>query len=205
MGSSYGGLFTLFALFHETALFQRYVLTSPAIGFDNGVTFTYEENHAASHRQLPVRLFMAIGELEETSGFQSFVNRLKSRNYDGLRLQSRILEGMGHSGEKAEGYTRGLQAVFERPSLNIDASILDQYVGVYQLSSGLKFTISIEQGRLSLLTPRSVQLGLHAETEADFYVKGRRFLIHFKKENAGRVTGFLAERYGSEDFMRRVN
>jgi len=37
MGSSFGGLFTLSALLNETELFQRYVLTSPALGWDNEV------------------------------------------------------------------------------------------------------------------------------------------------------------------------
>lgn len=32
MGSSFGGLFTLYALFHETALFDHYILTSPSVG-----------------------------------------------------------------------------------------------------------------------------------------------------------------------------
>ena len=79
MGSSYGGLFTLYAMLHETALFHRYVLTSPSLGWDNGITYTYEKNHADRNRQFPIRLFMAIGELEGVSGFQSFADRLKER------------------------------------------------------------------------------------------------------------------------------
>jgi predicted alpha/beta superfamily hydrolase len=205
MGSSYGGLFTLYAMFHETALFQRYVLTSPALGFDNGVTFTYEKNHAANNRRLPAKLFMAIGEFEEASGFQSFVDRLKSRNHDGLQLQSRILEGVGHSGGKAEGYTRGLQAVFARASLVLDSRVLEQYVGVYQRPSGAKVTILTEGGRLVARTGGNSQLTFQAETGADFYVKGQRLLIHFRKDNTGKVTGFQLERYGGEEFVSKVN
>lgn len=43
MGSSFGGLFTLYALFNETKLFQRYVLTSPAVGWANEGIYTFEK------------------------------------------------------------------------------------------------------------------------------------------------------------------
>ncbi len=205
IGSSYGGLFTLYAMFHETALFQRYVLTSPSLGWDNGITYTYEKNQADNKHPLPVRLFMAIGGLEGISGFQNFADRLKARNYEGLDLSTRILEGMGHSGSKAEGYTRGLQAVFARPSLTVDPSMLEQYVGMYQQNSGARMTISREDGRLVALTPDNVKRTLHAETERDFYVKGQFMFIHFKKDSAGKVVGFQVARFGGEEFVKKVN
>jgi len=205
IGSSYGGLFTLYALFHETALFPRYVLTSPSLGWDNGITYTFEKNRADKEHQLPVKLFMAIGELEGTSGFQNFADRLKARNYEGLEFQTRVLEGMGHSGSKAEGYSRGLQFVFARPSLTLESSVLDQYVGVYKRDSGPSVTLSKEDGHLVATTPDNAKLIFLAESDADFYVKGQRFLIHFKKDNAGKVAGFQAVRYGGEEFVKKVN
>ena len=205
MGSSYGGLFTLYALFHETALFHRYVLTSPSLGWDNGITSTYEKHLADKTNQLPVSLFMAIGELEGTSGFQKFVDQVKARNYEGLKFQTRVLEGMGHSGGKAEGYSRGLQAVFARASLTLDTSVLEQYVGLYQHPSGTKFTISTEDGRLIVRTSDNSKQTFLAETGTDFYARGQRLLIHFKKDSAGKVTGFMAERYGGEEFVSKVN
>jgi predicted alpha/beta superfamily hydrolase len=205
MGSSYGGLFTLYAMFHETATFQRYVLTSPALGFDNGVTYTYEKDYAARNRQLPAKLFMAIGGFEGVPEFQGFVDRLKTRNYDGLQLESRVLEGMGHSGGKAEGYTRGLQSVFSRPSLKLDPGVMDPYVGEYQHPSGMKINILTEHDQLVARVAKNGEIVLHAETEKDFYVKGQRLNIHFKKDDAGKVTGFQMERYGGGEFVQKVN
>jgi predicted alpha/beta superfamily hydrolase len=205
VGSSYGGLFTLYALFHETTLFQRYVLTSPALDFDNGVTSAYEKDYAAINHRLPVKLFMAVGGLEGTKEFLGFVDRLKTRKYEDLQLESRILEGMGHSGGKAEGYTRGLQAVFARPSLKLDPAVLDRYVGMYQQSSGATLMVSVDDGRLVVQAQKSSSVAFYAETETDFYVRGRRLLLHFKKDNTGKITGFLAERYGGEEFVRKVN
>jgi hypothetical protein len=192
-------------MFHETELFSRYVLTSPALGWDNGITFTYEKNRAEKEHQLPVKLFMAIGELEGTSDFQKFTDHLKTRNYEKLQLTTRVLEGMGHSGGKAEGYTRGLQAVFARPSLSVDRGVLDQYVGAYQLTPVTRLTISREDDHLVVLTPDNTKLRLHAETERDFYVKGQYLSIRFRKDNTGNVDGFQAERFRGSEFVRKVN
>jgi hypothetical protein len=204
MGSSFGGLFTLYALFHESKLFNRYVLTSPALGWDNEAIYTDEKKYADNESQFPVKLFMAVGELEEVSGFQKFVDRLKSRGYKGLDLQTRVLEGMGHSGGKAEGYTRGLQAVFARPSLILADNILDQYVGVYQFDPRFEIKISKEDGHLCAKTPDNNKIVVHAETESDFYVKGQFLFVHFRKDEAGKVNGFQLQRFGGEGFVKKI-
>ena len=80
------------------------------------VHFDDEKAYAKRKAQLPARLFMAVGGLEEVAGFQKFVSQLKARKYQGLSLQTRVLENSGHSGTKAAGYARGLQAVFARPA-----------------------------------------------------------------------------------------
>jgi len=68
-----------------------------------------------------VKLFIGVGGLEGSTvaGVEKFVAQLRSRGYKGLDLETKVLEGIGHSGSKAEGCTRGLQAVFARPSLTL--------------------------------------------------------------------------------------
>jgi hypothetical protein len=205
MGSSLGGLFTLYAMFHETGVFSRYVLTSPSLGWDNEIVYTYEKNYAEKNSQLPVKLFMAMGGLEGgTTGFQKFVDHLKVRNYKGLDLQTRILEGFGHSGSKAEGYARGLQAVFARPSLTVDPAILGSYVGKYQLNPEITIRILIENDRLVLLAPDSTKIALNAQTPQDFYVKGIYLFLSFQKNDAGKVTGLHAEQFEGRAFLKRL-
>jgi predicted alpha/beta superfamily hydrolase len=206
MGSSLGGLFTLYAMFNEPELFNRYVLTSPALGWDNEVIDTCEKAYADQKSELPVKLFMAVGGYEPgVPSFQKFVEHLKARNYKGLDLQTRILEGIGHSGSKAEGYARGLQAVFSRPSMEISPDILKQYVGTYRLGLGPSIKISMENGQLILHNPDNSTLVLHAESEKDFYVKGVYLFIHFKKNDTGQVTGFHAKQFSGEMDLNRVN
>jgi predicted alpha/beta superfamily hydrolase len=199
MGSSFGGLFTLYALFTETELFNRYVLTSPYIGWDNEVISFFEKNYAARRSGIPVRVYIAQGELEGgMHAFEKFVDRLRSRQYTGLNLRTKIIEAAGHSGAKAEGFTRGLQAVFERPALSLDPAVLDRYVGTYQVGAGIEVDISREADHLVLTTPDNSDVVLRAETEKDFYARGQFLTIHFKKDGTGKVTGFLLERYGGE-------
>ncbi len=204
MGSSFGGLFALYALFTETELFRRYVLTSPALGWANEGIYTFEKNYAAKTSRLSARLFMAVGELEDVAGFQKFVDQLKARNYQGFSLQTRVLENTGHSGTKAEGYTRGLQFVFARPSLKLEAAILAQYAGAYQLNPETKILIFMENDHLVAQGPYNAKLVLHAETEQDFYVPGQYLFARFKKDEKGRVSGFQLEQFGGEAFARRI-
>ena len=207
MGSSLGGLFTLYALFHETGTFDRYVLTSPSLGWDNEILYTYEKEYAAKNKQLPVKLFIGVGGLEGggPDELQKFIAQLKSRNYEGLELETRVIEGIGHSGSKAEGYTRGLQAVFARPTLTLAEGILDQYLGKYQVAPQFTVEITKANGSLLLLAPGDTKIPLFAESDSNFYVKGMYLFVRFKKNEAGKVIGFDVEQFNGMQFAQKIN
>jgi hypothetical protein len=175
------------------------------VGWDNEAIYAGEKNYAAKKSSLPARLFMAVGELEDVAGFQKFADQLKARNYQRLSLQTRVLENTGHSGTKAEGYARGLQFVFARPSLKLAPDILTQYAGVYQLNPETRITISITGDHLVAQVPNNGKMMLHAETEKDFYIPGQYLFAHFKKGDAGRITGFQLEQFAGETFVQKIN
>ncbi len=66
-GNSLGGLFKLYALFHSPETFSRYFAGSPSQWRDKRVLFEHENEFAARNRDLPVRLFMSVGGLEDGS------------------------------------------------------------------------------------------------------------------------------------------
>ena len=206
MGSSFGGLFTLYTLFHETGLFDRYVLTSPSMDWDNGILFTYEKEYAAKHKRLPVKLFLGVGGFEGdgVTGVEKFVAQMRSRKHEGLELECRVFEGIGHSGSKAEGYTRGLQAVFAKPPLTLPESVLGQYVGMYQVSPQFTFEVVKENGSLFMLAPGGMKMALFAESDMNFYVKGAYLFLRFKKNEAGKVTGVEAEQFNGTQFGQKM-
>lgn len=113
MGSSLGGLFTLYAMFTQPDLFYGYVAASPAVSYGDNFSFNQEKQFAANHQALPARLFISVGDIEElTAPVESFMQTVKERSYNGLTLETRILEGERHAGNKPEAYNRGLRFVF---------------------------------------------------------------------------------------------
>jgi len=98
-GYSYGGLFTLFAMFERPTVFQRYFAGSPTIGFANGLLYEMEKTFSESHTDLPARLFMSIGGNEgqdAIAGVKEMADVLQSHNYPHLDVRTHVLEGEWH-------------------------------------------------------------------------------------------------------------
>jgi predicted alpha/beta superfamily hydrolase len=204
VGSSLGGLFTLYTMFNETSLFNRYCLTSPAVSWDESIINKYEKEYASKNKQLSARLYMGIGEYEVASAFKKFVKLFKSRKYEGLSLETKILESVGHSGTKAEGYSWGLQYVFAKPSLKIPGGLLKQYTGDYSISSESGIKVSVDKGRLLLHDLDGSKRYLSAETQNDFYVTGAYIVLHFIRDDKSKITGSLIERYSGTTYAKAM-
>lgn len=204
VGSSFGGLFTLYAMFHETATFNRYVLTSPSLQWDNDILSTYNKEYAQRTKELRARVFMGIGGYENVSAFQAFADKLKGQDYKGFELQTKVLDGYGHSGGKAEGYSRGLQSVYAKPDLKVDPKVLDQYVGEYEINPQVHISVERDGDRLVGIGPDKSKMILHAETEKDFYIKGSFLLVQFQKDESGKVSGCQVEQYAGGSFVKKV-
>lgn len=203
MGSSYGGLFTLYTLFTESDLFSKYILTSPAFLFANGFIFSYADTFATQHSKLPVKIFAAIGEYEDVGLFNKYFEKIKSHNYEGIELETKVIANTGHSGNKAEGYSRGLQYVFARPKLKLSDEILNQYIGSYQMNMGPSLKISTANNQLVAEVFGS-KVSLLAASETDFYVKGFFAKVHFEKDENGKVTGAQIKQFGSQNLWKKM-
>ena len=205
MGCSLGGLFTIYALFNETGLFNRYILTSPAIGWNNGVISTYEKKYSEEGADIPVKVSMAVGGYEDVNAFQKFVDNLKEKNYKGLDLNSFVIDGIGHSGGKAEGYTRGLQFVFSKGDVPVEPDTLKKYTGTYQIPTGFQAKIHLEDNHLSIEIPGNGNRILHASSESNFYIIGQYLKVHFRNDDEGNTTGLQVETYDNKFFMKKVD
>ncbi len=204
IGSSLGGLFTLYTLFHEPNLFERYVLTSPALPWDNGVIYGYEKDFAEKKTAKPARVFMGVGAYEDTATFLNFVQLLKSRNYAGLSVEGRVLPGVGHSGTKALGYTWGLQYVFEPPAFRIEPATLEQYVGSYRGPMGDTYQLTTEGDHLVTTLPGMGKVSLYAEDDLHFYARGFLLRVHFERNGDGKVTGARFEMYTGSGIVQKT-
>lgn len=112
-GSSFAGLFTLYAMFSDPGLFSAYMSASPAVPYADNYTFKQEAEYARAHKALPVKLFLGVGGVEGlTAPVQEFMRVMRSRGYKGLKIETRVIEGEGHAGNKPELYNRGLRFLF---------------------------------------------------------------------------------------------
>ena len=126
VGFSGGGTFGLYTLFHHPDTFNRYVIGSPPIHWDNKVVLTYESNYAEHHNDLPVRLFMSVGRREQSddplpliepshqfvTNLKTVANTLQERHYPGLQLTLHVFEDETHMSVIPATFSRGLRAVF---------------------------------------------------------------------------------------------
>ena len=117
-GYSFGGLFTLYTLFHQPTLFQRYVVSSPTVTWDEKVTFAFENQYALKNTHLPAKVFMSVGTLEDEE-IQTELQRLDKvileRNYAGLEFRFYVFENETHLSVPAASISKGLRAVFAQP------------------------------------------------------------------------------------------
>ena len=140
-GHSLGGLFATYVLLTEPATFPRYGIRSPSLWWDDDMMFGYEARYAATHDDLPAKVFFAVGEYEDHDGRQREASRLpaderakaglryidmvadtermvaslRARNYPSLEIDSVILPGEFHVTVQHVNLSRALRYLFDAP------------------------------------------------------------------------------------------
>jgi predicted alpha/beta superfamily hydrolase len=99
-GHSLGGLFAAYALVTAPDLFQHYGINSPSLWWHGSEMFAAESTFATTHRALPVHVLLTVGAKEGASmvpPMEQFANRLSSRGYQGLVVDTVIFQGETHT------------------------------------------------------------------------------------------------------------
>ena len=117
-GYSYGGLFTLYTLFHKPEMFTAYLIGSPSIDYFKGITYNYEANYAKKNSDLKADIFMSSGELEKVTALniEKMAELLLSHNYPGLRLKTFSFQKENHVTCYPVAISRGLTELFNMDS-----------------------------------------------------------------------------------------
>ena len=122
-GHSFGATFGAYALLTEPALFQNYILVSPALWYGDHAIAGLESRYAQTHSDLPARVYLAVGDLEGPKGGLkaidmvddeiAFAARLRSRGYESLDLRNETLDGgVTHSTAFPIAWLRALEWLF---------------------------------------------------------------------------------------------
>ena len=115
-GYSLGGLFCLYTLFTQPESFNRYIIGSPNLSWDNYSIFSYEEESPAKIGELELNIFVSVGGEESEEKYfnpvDSLVTRIQNRNYLNTMIETSVFNGSGHLEGPPEAITRGLISVF---------------------------------------------------------------------------------------------
>ncbi len=123
-GDSFGGLFSLYTLFHAPDTFSEYIIGSPSIWWDGRVTLQYEEQYAARHSDLDASIFMAVGALEETgddsisvaagmvSNIDALARQLRARNYSSFEIETHVFDGETHLSVVMSNFGWGIRRLY---------------------------------------------------------------------------------------------
>jgi len=211
-GASLGGLFTVYTLFHEPALFNRYIIISPALWWDDEIVFKYEKDFAKKNSSLNAKVFISSGEHEEKidvgNRFNRFTNQLKARNYKGLEIESMVIDRMGHLGSGTMGAILGLQSVYsKKKDFMPDTFLLEKYKGLYALDKDT--TLITQKGNFIYcqLSHAGTVYGeaiLHAEASDTFYIKGLSGLLKFKRNEKNMTIGYDFINNDTTVFFKRL-
>jgi predicted alpha/beta superfamily hydrolase len=117
-GYSMGGLFATYVLFTQPTLFKNILIGSPALSYNNGKIFELEKSYAAAHKDLPVHVFIEVGELEHQDMIEPnkrLVQQLKDRHYPNLDMHSIILNKVTHLTGKPTTMLKALAWAYTQP------------------------------------------------------------------------------------------
>jgi predicted alpha/beta superfamily hydrolase len=116
-GHSFGGLFAAYVLVSHPELFQRYLISSPSLDWDNHIIQKMETRYAAGHSSLATRVFVSAGGAEPESmvpDVRSLAATLAGRHYKGLDLKERVFEEETHLSVIPFAISRGLRVLYSR-------------------------------------------------------------------------------------------
>ena len=115
IGSSYGGLFAAWTMINRPELFQRYIMASPALYWDDNLFFRQEEELWQKSQSLNAKVYISAGEKELEPFLQSvirFRERFMAHDYEGFEFTYHILRERDHEDQYMEALLNGLEYLY---------------------------------------------------------------------------------------------
>jgi len=115
-GYSIGGLFCLYTLFTRPESFNRYIIGSPNLSWDNYSIFNYEEDSPEKLAGKELTIYLSVGSEESEERYfdpvDSLVTKIQQRDYPDITFETNVFSGSGHLEGPPESLTHGLISVF---------------------------------------------------------------------------------------------
>lgn len=116
IGHSYGGLFAAYMLTTKPDVFQRYVIVSPSLWYDDRLIFRLEAEQAKRGEAFPAHVFLSVGAIEQqqmSDDITALKAALDARKDASLEVDIKIFEDETHNSVFPAAVTRGLLKVFD--------------------------------------------------------------------------------------------
>ncbi|HVQ35214.1 MAG TPA: serine hydrolase [Candidatus Bathyarchaeia archaeon] len=93
----------------------------------------------------------------------------------------------------------------ERKEVPIDAKLLAEYAGSYQLAPGVTLTVTSKEGRLGIQLTGQPPLDAYPESDKDFFLKVVDAQLTFTRNAEGKVDAVVLHQGGADQRAARVN
>lgn len=113
-GYSTSGLFAYYALLQRPELFQSYLIGAPYFEWDDSAAWKFEEQFAATRRDLPARVFLTVGLLDtELVPIVAKLDALfRARQYQKFTWHTEYYPGETHPSALSLSLNRGLRWLY---------------------------------------------------------------------------------------------
>jgi hypothetical protein len=116
VGFSFGGLLVSYTMITRPNLFERYIIISPGLIWDNSLVSRLEDKYYQSNKELRKKVFISISSVDPKTiviePTKKFVEVINSRNYQGLELTYEYYENETHFSGYPRALTAGLKKLY---------------------------------------------------------------------------------------------
>lgn len=166
-GTSLAGFYANYLMFKANDLFNGFIIVNPYLVWDNEVLFRIENEFSLKSNNLNARVYMTSGEFDISDVFLRMIDQIQSRTYRGMDLDYTIQKGIGHTGSKHDGYSRGLIHLFKQKTIDLDSAYLKKYTGTYLTESNDTIEMILDDHNLVIQKSRTVPFDLRLFTLSD--------------------------------------
>lgn len=93
----------------------------------------------------------------------------------------------------------------EQKEITLDAKVLDQYIGKYEVAPNVVLMIAKESDKLTLISPGQTRgAAIIPESETAFFIRAADLKINFVKDEEGKVTGLTIQQMGRTTKAKKI-
>lgn len=173
VGSSLGGLFTMYTMFTQPELFDKYIPSATAAQWDDEVILDYAKKYVKKRINKPIKMYSGVGADDfvnpSLSKLQTYLEQEKPIYLD---MKFETFPKLSHSASKSFANIRGLQYLFAKTEVLLSDAQLQPFTGSYKDKNGTEVTVAIDNGRLVFTDPTGSKDYLKAMSENEFFLQG---------------------------------